>query len=252
MRSLAGKFIRLVSWMCFEHEWAQWELLTIAGTALLLLLFILRQLRKGAAARTRALLLPERSPIIGVRLADHKSAYRQIRASQRSRATVRGQAKQEKRKTTRHLEKLNRQIEQLQREVAEHKHAETRLERQLAGITKSGKTLRQEDDRSRQVDDHVEQQIAELTAANKRLHDEIVKHRDHQTTLEKQLAELKAANEQLGRPGKPAGELKPPENIPVRSAPRKPKSRRRDGPLNVEELSHLAELSRRLAPRRDR
>lgn len=249
MRSLAGKFIRLVSWLCFEHEWTQWELLTIAATALVLLLFILRQLRKGAAARAHALLLPERSPIIGVRLADQKRGYRENAGSQRNRAAPREHAKEKGRKTTRHLEKLNRQIEQLQREVTERKQAEARLSQRLAEFTEAGKTLRQDDVKPSQTDSHVERQLAELTAANKRLHDELVKHRSRQTGLEKQITELKASNEQLRRPPL---ELKPAENIPVKSVQRKPRSRRRDGPLNVEELSHLAELGRRLAPRRDR
>jgi prefoldin subunit 5 len=247
VRSLAGKFVRVVSWLCFEHEWARWELLTIAAIALLLLLFVLRLLRKGAAARAQAVLLPERSPIIGLRLADHKRSHHEIAGSQKSRSVRRGHAKQKDRKTTRHLEKLNRQIEQLQREVTERKQTEARLEQRVAEFTKAGKTLRPDDVKPGQTDGHVEQQLAELTAANKQLRDELAKHRDHQTGLEKQIAELKATNEQFRRPPL---ELKQPENIPVKSAERRPKSRRHDGPLNVDELSRLAELGKRLAPRR--
>ncbi|UCD00015.1 MAG: hypothetical protein JSW66_09055 [Phycisphaerales bacterium] len=256
MRSLAGKFVRLVSWLCFEHEWVQWELLTIAAAALLLLLFILRLLRKGTAARAQAALLPERSPIIGLRLADDRRSYGEIAGSQRSRSARKDHAKQKDRKTTRHLEKLNRQIEQLQRELAQRKQAEVRLEQRLAEFTKNDKELSIEKKRSEivdrksvrgQIDGHVEPQVAELTAANKRLHDEIVKHRDTHTRLEKQIAELKAANDQLRREKL---EPKQPENIPVKSAERRPKSKRHNGPLNVEELSHLAELGKRLAPRR--
>jgi hypothetical protein len=47
-----------------------------------------------------------------------------------------------------------------------------------------------------------------------------------------------------------ASEQKPSENIPVQSVEQKPKSTKPGGPLDPEELSRLAELGKRLSPRR--
>jgi chromosome segregation ATPase len=220
VRSFAEKSIQVVLWLCFEHQWKQWELLIIAGTALLLLLLILRLLRKGRTVEAQAYELSERSPIIGVRLADHRHSRREIRDLQKSRSAHDTQPgiRQENRKTTRQLEKLNRQIEQFQRDIAERQ----------------------------QTDVVLRKRIMELTASNEQLRAEIVKHRQTEAHLKQRLAELEAANEPLRQEKL----QKKPENVPIQSDERKPGSRRHSGPLNVEELSHLAELGKRLAPRR--
>ncbi len=221
VRSFAGKFIEVVSWLCFEHQWKQWELLIIGGTALLLLLLLLKLLRRGRTAGTRAYELAERSPIIGVRLADHPHSRREARDLQRSSSAHVTQpgARQEDRKTTRQLEKLNRQIEQFQRDIAERQ----------------------------QTDAVLRKRIVELTASNEQLRAEIVKHRQTEAQLKQRLAEHEAANGQLDGEKLPK---KQPDNVPIQDDGRKPAPRRHSGPLNVEELSHLAELGRRLAPRR--
>ena len=221
MRGFAEKFIQAVSWLCFEHQWQQWELLVIAGTALLLLLLILRLLRRGRATGAHAFELSDRSPVIGVRLAGHPHSRREMRSLQRSQPAPVAQpdAKREDRKATRHLEKLNRQVEQFQRDIAERKQTEATLE----------------------------QRIAQLTASNEQLRAEIGSHHQTEVHLKQRLAELEAAHEQLRQEKL---QLKQPENIPILSNEEKPRPRRHGGPLNVEELSHLAELGRRLAPRR--
>lgn len=221
MRSFAGKFIQVVSWLCFEHQWSQWELLIIAGTALLLLLLILRLLRKGRTAGAQAFELSERSPIIGVRLADHPHSRREIRSLHRSRSApvTQPDARQEDRKRTRQLEKLNRQVEQFQRDIAERQQTEALLQERVAQLTASNKQLRAEIGTHHQTEAHLKQRVAELEAAN---------GQSHQEKLQKTQ----------------------PENIPIQSDEQRPRSRRHSGPLNVEELSHLAELGKRLAPRR--
>jgi hypothetical protein len=221
VRSFAEKLIQVVSWLCFEHQWKQWELLIVAGTALLLLLLILRLLRKGKTAGAQAFELRERSPIIGVRLADQQHSRREIRSLRKSPPAPAAQpdAKRDDRKTTRQLEKLNRQIEQFQRDIAERQQTDVVLRRR----------------------------IMELTASNEQLRAEIVKHRQTEAHLKQQLAELEATDGQLD--GQKL-QKKQPENVPIQSDERRPGSRRHSGPLNVEELSHLAELGRRLAPRR--
>ncbi len=193
----------------------------IAGTALLLLLLILRLLRKGRTAGAQTFGLSERSPIIGVRLAGHPRSRREMRSLHRSQPApvTQPDTKREDRKATRYLEKLNRQVEQFQRDIAERTQTQVILE----------------------------QRVAQLTASNEQLRAEIRAHHQAEAHLKQQLAELEAAHEQLRQE-----KLKPtqPENIPIQSDEQKPRSRRHSGPLNIEELSHLAELGRRLAPRR--
>lgn len=223
VRGFVEKFIEVVSWLCFEHEWKQWELLIIAGTALLLLLLLLRLLRKGRTAGAQAFELRERSPIIGVRLADHPHSRREVRSLHKSRPALVAQpdTKREDRKTTRQLEKLNRQIEQFQRDIAERQQTDVMLRKR----------------------------IVELTASNEQLRAEIVKHHQTEAHLRQQLAKLEAG---AGQPGQESLQNKLLENIPIRSTEQTTRPRRTSGPLSVEELTHLAELGRRLAPRRSR
>jgi len=221
VRSFAEKFIQVVSWLCFEHQWKQWELLIIAGTSLILLLLLLRVLRRGRTEAARAYELFERSPIIGVRLADHRHSRREIKSLQKRRAALvpQPEAGQEHRKTTRQLEKLNRQVEQFQRDIAERQQTEVVM----------GK------------------RIAELTTSNEQLRVEIAKHRQTEAHLRQRLAQLEAASGQFSQEDLQNKQL---ENIPVQSTERKARSRKANGPLSVEELSHLAELGKKLAPRR--
>jgi hypothetical protein len=55
------------SWL-YYRRWERWELLTIAIAALVILILIVRAHLKVAANAKR---LRERSPIVGVRMADH-------------------------------------------------------------------------------------------------------------------------------------------------------------------------------------
>ena len=93
----------------------------------------------------------------------------------------------------------------------------------------------------------MEKRIAELTASNEQLRAEIANHRQTEALLKQRLAELEPANEPLRQEKL---QKKEPENVPTQSAEQKPRSKSYNGPLNVEELSRLAELGRRLAPRR--
>lgn len=250
VRDLAGKFIRLMSWLCFEHEWTQWELMTIAAGVLFLLLLILRLLRKETLTRAEADELPERSPIIGLRLADHKRSRREIRGLERSRsasALQRHGSRKELKEIAGQVDMLKGQIGQLQHEITEHKRMETRLKQRIAELTTTDGQPQPETRKSSQTDVSLEQQLAELTATNKQLRDELAKRRQTEVRLEQQIGKLMAANARLQQQ---ASEQRPSENIPVQGVEQKPKSKRPGGPLNTEELSRLAELGKRLAPRR--
>lgn len=166
IRSLLGRFIRFVSWLCFEHQWAQRELLTIAIIALVLLfLLIARRLRKESLRRTYANRLRERSPIIGVNIAEHKPIP---------------QARP--RKAIRQFKKLNEQLKQLQHENTKRRQIEVRLGQQLAELTTANEQLRHEVTEGRQTQKRLKQQVAELMAANERLQQEEFKQVQTQKT----------------------------------------------------------------------
>lgn len=250
VRDLAGKFIRLISWLCFEHEWTRWELMIAAAAVLFLLLLILRLLRKVTLTPADPDELPERSPIIGLRLADYKSSRRVIRGLERNRLTSAAQqrgSRQELREATGQMDLLKGQIRELQREITEHSRAEAHLKRQIAELTAAGGQLQPQTVKRSPTDLSLEQQLAELTAANRRLRDDLARHQQTEVRLEQQIDKLRTVNARLQQQ---ASEQRPSENIPVQSVEQKPKPKRPSGPLDPEELSQLAELGKRLAPRR--
>ena len=66
VESLIYRFTQYFSWL-YYRQWEKWELLTIAITVLVLLLLLGGARRKARANLRR---LQERSPIIGIRLAE--------------------------------------------------------------------------------------------------------------------------------------------------------------------------------------
>jgi chromosome segregation ATPase len=250
MRNLIAEFVRVMSWLCFEHEWTRGELMIIGAAVLLLLLFVLRLLRRETVVRADMDGLPERSPIIGVRLADHKRSRREIRRLQArpsASALQRRAGRKQLKEVTGQVDTLKGQIRQLQREITEHERTETHLKGQVAKLTTASGQVRRERGQRNQAEVSLEQRLAELTAVNKQLRDELTRRRQTQVRLEQQLDTLAAANV---RPERQVPERRPPENIPVQTVEQKPRSKRSNGPLNTEELSRLAELGKRLAPRR--
>jgi len=70
-------FINRLTQYCsllYTRQWERWELLTIAAVAMILLLLVMRGRRKVRFRRTSAHHLYERSPIIGVRLAQRRGS----------------------------------------------------------------------------------------------------------------------------------------------------------------------------------
>jgi len=221
-RSFAARLIRLVSWLCFEHPWTLSELLIIGAIVLLVLLLLVRLLRRRVAAAVYEDALPERSPIIGVKLAEHKRSWRGIRSLEKGRSAPDGQragSRTKPKEITEKVESSKEQVGQLQGEIIGLRQMEARLE----------------------------QQAADLAAANKQLRDEVTKHRQAEVRLEQRIGKLTAANARLQSQISQQGQ---PENIPIKDSEQISKPRTQSGPLNTEELSRLAELGKRLAPRR--
>jgi hypothetical protein len=51
VKDLANKLTQYFSWLYYQRQWTQWELLTIAITALVLLLLIANRRRKKGARK---------------------------------------------------------------------------------------------------------------------------------------------------------------------------------------------------------
>lgn len=67
VESIINKLTQYASWL-YYRQWQTWELLTVAGTVVVLLLLFGAWRRAVTSERH----LRERSPIIGLRLAGHR------------------------------------------------------------------------------------------------------------------------------------------------------------------------------------
>jgi hypothetical protein len=197
---LARYFSRFLSWLYSGYRWGEWELLTIAIVALVPLLLIVRQLRKGTARKAYADQIRERSPIIGVKLADRKQSHLGIRDFKKDRPAraPKGDGKRRKRgKRTKQLEKSHEQIRQLQHEIIKRRHTEARLERKIAELAAINEQLQHKSTEHEQTDGRLKEKVVELPAANGQLQNEVVEHKQAREHLEQQTAEVRAANEKL-------------------------------------------------------
>jgi hypothetical protein len=198
---LARYFSRFLSWLYSGYRWGEWELLTIAIVALVPLLLIVRQLRKGTARKVYADQIRERPRIIGVKLADHKQSHPGIRDSKKDRPAhaPRGDGKRRKRrkKRTKELEKSHEQIRQLQHEIIKRRQTEVRLESKIIELTATNEQLQHKSTEHKQIDERLKQKAVELPAANGQLRNKVVEHKQAREHLEQQTAEVRTADEKL-------------------------------------------------------
>jgi septal ring factor EnvC (AmiA/AmiB activator) len=168
LENITSKLTQYFSWLHY-WQWEEWGLLTIAIVALALLILLVRAHQKVEANTKRFI---ERSPIVGVKSADHKLSRQQIvRLERVSFARVPERHGRQKKPTeiTRQLEKSNEQLKQLQHEAAKCRETEERLERQIAELTAANEQLRHKVAESKRTQERLRQPIAELTAANRQL-----------------------------------------------------------------------------------
>src|SRR4030042_1501465 len=160
VNNLIYKLTKYFSWLYFRH-WERWELLIIVLISLLLLLLIIWQHRKGKTRNVYVSQIRERSPIIGVKLADNRS-HLKIEASKKDRSALLHKTSTKQKKTKEQLEKLNKQIQLLQLEISKHKQNEVRLEQQVTELTTTNKKLQQEAIVTNQVKQQPRQQTGEV------------------------------------------------------------------------------------------
>ena len=140
VESLMNKFTQYVSWLYSQREWARWELLTVATTALVLLLFLLIHRRRAKARRTEAKQIKRKHSTIGINLDDRDDSDGRSSVSF-SKNNVNQKRWKETTKKWKNLQKL---IEQLQEETAKYKQAEEALEKQFIKLKAANEQLRQE------------------------------------------------------------------------------------------------------------
>jgi hypothetical protein len=161
--SLLGDLIKFVSWLCFEHQWAKWELLTIAVIPLFLLLLILKLRRKRTVTGIHTNKLQARSPIVGVKIVGHKQHRQGIKGLEKGRVT------NAREKQSRQTKKIKKQIKQLKHEITEHRQNEVCFKQQVAELKSAHEYLQHELNEGRQVEERLKKQIAELTSAHEQL-----------------------------------------------------------------------------------
>jgi hypothetical protein len=148
VESLTNTFTQYVSWLYSGREWARWELLTLAITALFLLLLILVQRRKAKTKKIGALQIKKNSSTIGIKLDAGKGAHKISESDANSRSIVsiskNGGNQKRWKETTKKWKNYQKLIEQLQEETAKYKRAEECLEQQFARLKAANEQLRQE------------------------------------------------------------------------------------------------------------
>jgi peptidoglycan hydrolase CwlO-like protein len=148
VESLMNTFTKYVSWLYSQREWARWELLTIALTVTVLLLFILVNRRRAKARRIPAKQIEKKPSTIGINLDAGKGAHKGFESVSDGSTIVsvsknNGNQKRWK-ETTKKWKNLQKLIEQLQEETAKYKQAEENLETQFARLKAANEQLRRE------------------------------------------------------------------------------------------------------------
>jgi len=272
LHSFIDKLTQLISWLYARHEWAEWELLAIAVAALVPLLLIARQQRRRKVARGYAHQVWERSPIIGVKLANGKQSQQAVAGMKKSRL-ARLWRKQNNERATTHLDGSIEQIKRLQDEITRRRQTEAGLEQRLTELTVAGERLQCEITESKQAEERLKQRIAELLAANERLQQGLAEHKRVEGFLTGHIDRVPAGGSMLRHGAAADGQTEPIEqqsaDVPaaqklsqdglnqpeqdkemLRENPtQRPRSRRTREPLDIEKLKAIAALAKQIQER---
>jgi hypothetical protein len=149
VESLMNTFIKYVSWLYFERQWAKWELETIAVTVMVLLLLFLVHRRRARTRNVKASKkqIIKRPSTIGINLEADKGISQQFNSDLNISRIVtisknNGNPKRW-RETTKKWKNFKKLIEQLQQETSRYKQAEELLEQQFTRLKSANEQLRQ-------------------------------------------------------------------------------------------------------------
>ena len=170
----------------YDRQWTEWEILTIAITALFVLLWIISRLRKRAIRSVYENRFMESSPVIGMNLGAHKRSHRVIEDLKKGRFAAGQKTRQKPTKHAESSDKLREQIKQLQYEILKRKQNEVRFVERLANLTAANEKLQRELSEKKQA----EKKTAKIPAA-----DEQLKSVVHDTKQVEQKPELQVAQE---------------------------------------------------------
>lgn len=181
-----------------ERQWAEWEILTIAITALFVLLWIMRRRRQRAVRSVYENQFLESSPVIGMNLGAHKRSRHVIKDLKKGRlaAVQKRHPKQQKStKQTEPSEKLHEQIKQLQLEIIKRKQTEVRFEQQVAHLTAANEQFQRELAEYKQA----KKQAAETPTADEKLQPEVPESEQARQDIEEQTAVVPVADKPAKR-----------------------------------------------------
>ena len=132
----------------YGRQWAQWELLTIAGVLSLLLLLKIRRRRRKAAAK---IMYPQRvsgdPSIISVKLARSKQVRRNGEDLQEADESDVGQVQRKRHHWTTAAEESDwaeQPVRDLRREIIKRDQTEARLEREVTELSVANEQLERE------------------------------------------------------------------------------------------------------------
>lgn len=158
----------------YTREWAQWELLTIAGALSILLLLKIRRRRRRTAARIARLArgTSAEPAMIDVRLAGGNEYRRNGEDLHEHLARPMPELHREHHRWSRGMEIVelsDQPVRQLRREIIKRDQSEARLEREVAELTIANERLQREVAESMRAEERLERKFVELAAANERL-----------------------------------------------------------------------------------
>jgi len=145
--SFIRRLDRTFTWLYYKHQWAEWELLITAIIAMILLLWILRRQKKTTVARNAYNdQASQRSPIIGIKLADHHHNRQVTEDAKERRSDLIAQlsGRKKRKATAKHIEDLNGQIRQLHSAINKYKDMEDRFIEKISELTTANEKLRNE------------------------------------------------------------------------------------------------------------
>ena len=249
VNNLIYKLAKYFSWLYFRH-WERWELLIIVLISLALLLFIIWQQRKATTRRVYVNQVRDRSPIIGVKLADNRSRH-EIENLKKDGSASFPKKYAKLKKTKEQLHKLNEQVQQLQYEINKHKKTEVRLQNQVKELKAANEKLRQNTAVSNRVEQSKKQQpkqsIIEVPGVKEHPENKSVKSNTVKKRVRQQLGDLKAA--QKPSKSKISRQKQPGRIVREKTEQVKVSRELREQPLDVDKLKAMAELAKRIQKR---
>ncbi len=159
----------------YTREWAQWELLTIAGLLSIMLLLKVRRRRRRTASRIARLArgASEEPAMIAVRPVSGNGYGRNGEDSREHLLGPGQEMHSEHHRWSRGLdivELSDQPVRQLRREIIKRDQTEARLEREVAELSIANERLQREVAESMRAEERLERKFVELAAANERLH----------------------------------------------------------------------------------